>query len=175
MRAWGLCVVGLLLVACASAGTPLLRLSPAALQRTLALQQQLVVQAGGRTERVEVLLEADASEVKLALLSLGQVAARLEWDGQSLRQSQASWWPKAVSGERVLSDLQFVLWPADAVRQALPTPWTLEATERERVLRRGDEVVMRISYPSPLRAELEHVREGYRLSIESRPAEGEAS
>jgi hypothetical protein len=166
-------VAVLLLAACATApgATLLLRLAPSALERSLALQQQLTVQVGERTDRIDVLLEVDASTVRLALVSLGQTGARLEWDGRELTQTQAAWWPKAVSGERVLSDLQLVLWPAAAVRAALPAGWTLEANAGERLLRQGAETVVSIRYPSASLTELVHWRDGYRIRIDSRPLE----
>jgi hypothetical protein len=173
MRAW-LSILTLAMAACAAPATPLLRLPPSALQRTLALQQQLTVQASERTERVDVLLEADEHSVRVALVSLGQTGASLEWDGRDLRLVQAPWWPRAVSAERVLSDLQLVLWPAEAVRAALPAGWTLEATASERLLRQGSDVVMRVSYPSATSAQLEHLRDGYRIRIDSRALEGDS-
>ena len=152
--------------------TPLLRLAPSALGRTLALQQQLTVQAGARTERLDVLLEADAQTVRLALLGMGQTGASLEWDGHDLKQTQAPWWPRAVSAERILSEMQLALWPADAVRQALPPGWTLEANAAERLLRQEGRAVIRIRYPSPTRLEFEHLRDGYRIDAESVSLDG---
>jgi hypothetical protein len=155
----------------AAGAAPLLRLAPSALGRTLALQQQLTVQAGNRVEHIDVLLEADAQTLRLALLGMGQTGASLEWDGHDLKQTQASWWPRAVKAERVLSELQLALWPADAVRQALPPGWTLEADAATRLLRQGDQAVIRIRYPSPTRVELLHLRDGYRIDAESRNLE----
>lgn len=168
------------MVGCASAplptanepDSPLLRLAPASLGRTLALQQQLTVAARGQTHRLDVILEADADGVRLALMNLGQTVARLEWDGQKLNETRASWWPAAVKGERILSDLQLVLWPAPAISAALPAGWTLDAREEERVLRREGTVVATVNYPSATRAELVNLRDGYRLSIDSRPLGG---
>ena len=76
---------------------PPLRLSPASLGRSLALQQHLTVRAAGREQQMDALLEADPARVKLALVALGQVAARIEWDGQALDEWHAPWWPAAVS------------------------------------------------------------------------------
>lgn len=181
------CALALLLAAatpfitgCASAPTPtanepdspLLRLAPASLGRTLALRQQLTVAARGQTHRLDVILEADADSVRLALMNLGQTVARLEWDGQKLTESRASWWPAAVKGERILSDLQLVLWPAPAISAALPGGWTLDASDKERVLRRQDTVVATVNYTSATHAELVNLRDGYRLSIDSRPLGG---
>jgi hypothetical protein len=153
--------------------TPLLRLPPAALGRSLALQQRLDVFVHGRApQQVEVLLEADAQAVRLALVSLGQTAATLQWDGQQLQETRAPWWPAAVRGERILSDLQLVLWPAEAVRAALPTGWTLEASTEQRVLRLNGDAVATVRYAGAQHAELVNLRDGYRLAIESRSLGG---
>ena len=148
---------------------PLLRLAPAALGRTLALQQQLVVEAHGQTQRVDVLLEADPDAVRLALLNLGQTVARLEWDGRQLQATKAAWWPAEVRSERILSDLQLVWWPADAVRAALPAGWALSASPAQRELAQGSELVTVVRYLSPMIVELDNRRAGYRLRIESVP------
>ena len=147
--------------------TPLLRLSPATLGRSLALQQQLAVTAAGQTQRVEVLLEADPDVVRLAVLNLGQTVARLEWDGQRLQETRSAWWPAAVRGEFILSDVQLVWWPADAVRAALPPGWTLRETPDRRELAEGGELAVVVRYLSPAQVELDHLRAGYHLRIES--------
>lgn len=178
---WLSALLALLLAAgCATSPTPtanepdspLLRLAPASLGRTLALQQQLTVAARGQTHRLDVILEADADSVRLAMMNLGQTVARLEWNGRELTETRVSWWPAAVKGERILSDLQLVLWPAQAISAALPGGWTLDAHAGERVLRREGTVVATVSYPSATRAELVNLRHGYRLSIDSHPLGG---
>ncbi len=153
---------------------PLLRLSPASLGRMLALQQSLDVSLPARPDapqHLDLILEADASSVRMALLSLGQTVARLSWDGNELSETRAPWLPEALRADRTLSDLQLVLWPAEAIRAALPEGWSLDSNARERVLRQRGEAVVTISYPSPLQAELAQLREGYRIHIESRPLE----
>lgn len=150
--------------------TPLLRLPPATLGRTIAVQQQLTVTAKAQTRSIDVLLEADAESVRLALLAMGQTAARLVWDGTRLDEKRAAWLPAAVSGERILSDLQLALWPEDAVRDALPAGWFLDATPAQRVLRFQRTPVATVVYASPTRIELDQLRDGYQLVIESRTA-----
>jgi len=156
----------------AATASPSLRLSPASLGATLALQQQLTVTAAGQTHRLEVLLEADASTVRMAVLSLGQTAARLEWDGARLTQQRAPWWPGLVTAERILDDLQLTLWPAQAVAAALPPGWTLSDGVGLRVLSRDGQAVVRVRYESRNSSELVHLLEGYRVRVESRVLEG---
>lgn len=153
---------------------PLLRLAPDSLGRELFLQQRLSVHAGGKAQSLDVMLEVDADSVRLAVLGFGQTAARLEWDGVEMRESHADWWPAAVRGERILNDLQLVLWPAEAIRRALPQGWTLDAAAEQRVLRQAGEAVVRVVYVSPSHAELLHERDRYRIVIESAQAGGES-
>lgn len=147
--------------------SPQLRLSPASLGKTLALQQQLTVTVAGQTHRVEVLLEADPQAVRVAVLSLGQTAARLEWDGVHLTQSRASWWPDAISAERILDDMQLMLWPAAAVSAGLPPGWSLASSEALRVLSRDGQAVVQVIWEAPNVSELVHLRQGYRVRVES--------
>ena len=161
-----------LLVGCAMPmighrNTPMLRLPPAALGRTLALHQQLVVESHGQVQRVEILLEADDVDVRLALLSLGQTVATLSWDGHHFRETQAAIWPASVRAARVLSDLQLVWWPVDAVREVLPVGWILRDGPLGRELAYGAEVVTLVRHLSPTVVELHNLRERYRLLIES--------
>lgn len=153
-----------------SSQAPLLRLSPASLGRSLALQQQLTVTAVGGEQLFDLLLEADAERLQLALLRFGQTAARLAWDGSRLDEWHAPGWPAALRGERILSELQLVLWPAAAIRAALPAGWTLDDGGGRRVLRHDGEAVIAVDHPVPDAAVLVHLRDGYRLRIRSRPA-----
>ena len=192
------------LAGCASApapdsarATPQLRLAPALLGRPLNLQQHLTLQAPGREQQLDVLLEADARHVQMGLLAMGQVAARLDWDGTTLDESRAAWWPQAVSGSRILSDLQLTLWPVAAIQAALPAGWSLVEDGNVRTLSQGGEVVTVITRLCPPTAdstaargtanpsscapsqdpsaastliELDQRREHFKLTIESREA-----
>jgi hypothetical protein len=145
----------------------LLRLPPSALGRDLALRQHLEVEVGGRRIEFDALLEADASELNLALLVFERPLARLRWDGVSLQSQHQPGWPAAVAAERVLSDLGLLLWPAAAVAAALPPGWTLSADARQRELRWQGEPVERVTYRSPSQVLIEHHQDGYRMTIES--------
>jgi hypothetical protein len=154
---------------------PLLRLPPASLGRSLAQQQLLTVTVNGQSRQLDVMLEAEPGAVRLALLANGQTAARLEWDGVQLKETRAPWLPAVVSSERVLSDLQLVLWPIEAIRGALPAGWSLrsDAQGGRSLLNLGEEVTS-VRYPTPSRAELTQRRDGYSLIVESRDLGGGA-
>jgi hypothetical protein len=161
------------LAACATAPPPSrempqLQLAPAALGRTLNLQQHLTLQAPGHEQQLDVLLEADDRRVQLGVLSMGQVGARLDWDGKTLKEDKASWWPQAVSGARILSDLQLTLWPVRAIQAALPPGWALADSDGTRTLTQGGEVVTVVRRLSPGVVEIDQQREHFKLRIESR-------
>lgn len=169
---WLLSLLVLLLAACAS--TPpagqeqlTLRLSPASLGHELALQQRMTVSAYGQSQQMDVAIEVDAQAVRMAVLTFGQTVARLDWDGRELSESRVKGWPEAVTGARVLSDLQLVHWPLEAIRPALPAGWRVENEGGERVLRHGDAPVIRVRYPAPGSAELDNLAGGYHLKLEA--------
>ena len=155
--------------------TPQLRLAPALLGHPLELQQHLTLQAPGHDQQLDVLLEADAQHVQLGVVAMGQVAARLAWDGTTLTEERAPWWPQAVSGARILSDLQLTLWPVAAIQAALPAGWSLSESGDVRTLRQDGEVVTLITRTGPQVVELEQRREHFKLKIESRAASDAAS
>jgi len=153
---------------------PTLRLSPASLERRLDLQQHITVQAAGREQQMDVLLEADPARVKLAVVALGQVAARIDWDGRTLTEWRSTWWPASVPGARILNDMQLSLWPLAAVQAALPAGWHASEDGAARTLFQDGEAVMVVRHPSADVIELEQRRAHYRLTVVSQPA-GEAS
>lgn len=161
----------------ANPSVPLLRLAPAALGRTLSLQQLITVQIrtphGEQTREIQALLEADATHTRLAALAGGQVLARLDWDGTDLRATRSPWAPAEVVPERILSDLQLSLWPVPAIRAALPAGWRLEASAGVRRLVTGDDVAVEVSYPNDMTTEFVQHRDGYRLTIRTLAMHGE--
>ncbi|QBK05255.1 DUF3261 domain-containing protein [Hylemonella gracilis] len=160
---------------------PLLRLPPASLGRSLALEQRIRIEARDENgaplrRQIETLLEADPHALRIVLLYMGQTAAVLEWDGRRLKETRSSWWPATLRGERILSELQLALWPAEAVRTALAEfpdgVWTLDADETGRTLRQDGEAVVQIRYQDGIGlVELQHLRDGYRLTIRSHSLE----
>lgn len=167
-------MIGLLLLGgCAGMPGPrpgeelLLRLTPASLGRTLGLRQHLVVTAAGRSQAVDVALEVDPQELRLAVLGMNQTMVRMVWDGQTLQQTRANWLPEVVRGERILSDLQLVWWPADEVRAALPQGWALETTDTQRRLLWKGQEVMRVDYRGNQHVDVFNWRAAYQLQIDS--------
>lgn len=154
---------------------PFLRLAPAALGRPLSLQQQLTLRVAGREQQMEVLLEADPARVKLAVVALGQLAARIEWDGTTLSEWHSPWWPPAVSGERILGDMQLSLWPLAAVQSALPAGWQASEDGGTRTLSRDGAPVVVVRHPSAGVVELDQRRDHYQLTIVSQAAAAAAA
>lgn len=164
----------LLLAACASTRMPAplvqlptLRLPPSALPQPLQLQQRLQFRFGSHERELDALLEADGSEVRLAVQAMGQTGVRMVWDGATLQQTRAPWLPPQVRGERVLDDLQFALWPVAAIRAALPAGWTLVETGGQRRLEQDGKAWLLLEPLADGRVRLRNLAEGYELVIES--------
>lgn len=181
MKSGAILLGALALSACASllqsAGLPRFALAPAALGRELAVQQQLRFVIGPVTRSVGAYLEVDADALRLATLAGGQVGLGIEWDGKDLRARRAEWMPESLDPAQLLSDVQLVLWPIEALRAALPADCTLEQTPLLQPLARklvcGEDRVISVRYATPYSASgalprlivLEHP--GYRLELES--------
>jgi hypothetical protein len=79
--------------------------------------------------------------------------------------------PAVARDEDILEDLQLILWPADAVRQALPSGWRVEENGPRRTLLIGEMPVTVIHYSGQRRwsgkVELSNLRYQYRLIIQS--------
>ncbi|PLP99069.1 DUF3261 domain-containing protein [Cupriavidus pauculus] len=160
------------------ADTPLLRLSPASLGRTLRLEQQITVQypspQGEQTRDMLALLEADAAHTRLAAMAGNQVLARIDWDGHDLRVMRSPWAPPELKPERILSDMQLSLWPLAAIQAALPAGWRVDTADGVRQLRAGTEVVAEIRYPDAATTLFTQRRDGYRLTIRTLRDNGSA-
>ncbi len=166
-------LLGLMLAACATrqaapaVALPSLRLAPAALGHELAVQQRLVFRFGTHVRELDALLEVDAGAVRLAVQAMGRTGVHLQWDGVELVEQRSPWLPAAVRGERVLDDVQFSLWPADAVRAALPAGWELVETGDVRELRRNGQAWLVRERTSATTLQVHNRADGYDLTIES--------
>ena len=167
-------LLAVLLTACASQASrppgivlPPLRLAPAALGQDLAVQQRLVFRFGSHVRELDALLEVDAQAVRLAVQAMGRTGVTLQWDGTQLSEQRASWLPAAVRSERVLDDVQFSLWPADAVRAALPAGWTLAEHGQMRELSHEGRVWLSRERVNATTLQVRNLADGYDLTIES--------
>lgn len=167
-------LLGVLLAACASTRMPAplvqlptLQLAPSALAEPLQLQQRLQFRFGSHERELDALLEADGKQVRLAVQAMGQTGVRMVWDGHTLEQTRAPWLPPQVRGERVLDDLQFALWPADAIRAKLPAGWSLVEADGGRRLEQGGKAWLVLEPLDGGRLRLRNLAEGYELVIES--------
>lgn len=167
-----------LLAGCATAPPPApagarlhLRLAPAALGRSLSLQQHLSVEREGRTDQLDTALEIDAERVDLVGLAFGQRVMSLHYDGRELQVWRHFMLPKQVQGDDVLQDVQLTLWPADAIKKALPAGWELRESEGQRTLLLDGETIVVIDYPDRKpwggKVILTNLRYRYRLTIQS--------
>jgi hypothetical protein len=148
-----------------------LKLSPATLGESISLQQHLTVDWNGTSDELDIALEVDRQRLDLVGLVLGQRVLTLSYDGQILNSWRHPLLPAAVRSEDILEDLQLVLWPADAVREALPGGWRIEENSRRRTLLAGEMPVTVINYNAEPRwigdIELVNLRYHYRLIIQS--------
>lgn len=148
-----------------------LKLAPSALGASVNLQQQIRVERGGRVENLQAVLEVDAERVDLVGLALEQRVLSLHYDGRVLQSWRHPMLPAKFRSEDVLEDLQLALWPAEAIRQALPQGWRIEEHGRRRTLLLDDQPVMEIDYSGEPRwigkIDLANLRYHYRLTIES--------
>ena len=171
-----LALVGLAMLAgCATPGAfdgsvPSLKLSPATLGRPLDLQQHITLRAAGREQQMDVLLEADPARVKLAIVAMGQVAARIEWDGKTLTEWRSTWWPASVSSARILNDMQLSLWPLAVVQSALPPGWQASDDGDTRTLANDGATVLVVRHPGADVIEIDQRRDHYQLTIVSQRA-----
>jgi hypothetical protein len=72
-----------------------------------------------------------------------------------------------VRSERVLDDVQFSLWPADAIRAVLPAEWELHETGDTRALRREGRAWLVRERAGETTLRVRNLAEGYELTIES--------
>ncbi len=173
MRRW-LPILLTLLVACAGPSSnevPLGFVAPAAFGRTLTLTQQITVVAMGETRSFEAVVAIDPERVDLAALAMGRRMIAVHLDASGLREDRSPLLPDAVSGARILRDLQLAYWPREALAAALPAGWTVEEGERSRDVLLNGASILHIEYSGEPRwrgrTTLEHRRFGYRLTIES--------
>lgn len=150
-----------------------LMLAPNTLGESIVLQQSLRVERDGRIDHLDVALEVDPERLQMIGLAFGQRVLRLSYDGRNLQTWRHLLLPSQVRAEDILEDVQLTLWPAEAIRQALPEGWRIEENGLRRTLLLNDTAVMLIDYSNKIRwngkVELLNLRYHYRLIIRSAP------
>lgn len=176
-RAAGALLLALALGGCATKETgPArlgLKLPPAALGRSISVQQHLTVQRGGSTNDLDVALEVDPAHVSVVGLAFGQRVLSLDYDGRELKEWRHPMLPSQVRAADVLEDLQLTLWPVADIAKVLPKGWQIEEQGLRRTLRLDGQVVATIDYSGATRwqgtAVLDNQRYKYKLTVESAP------
>jgi hypothetical protein len=152
-----------------------LRLTPAALGESISLQQRLDVEGQGRSAQLDVALEVDVARIDLVGLALGRRVLSLHYDGETLQSWRHPMWPAQLRAEEVLENLQVTLWPVDAIRQALPTGWSIEESGLRRTILQNGLAIMVIDYSAlPFwggKVEVANLQFDYRITIQSIPNE----
>lgn len=146
-------------------------LSPASFGQALNLQQQVHVEAQGRSVDFDAVLDIAPDAVTLVGLTLGQRMLTVRYDGATLSEQRHPALPAEVRGADILSDVQLALWPEGAVRAALPSGWTLIDDGQRRTLTHDARDVSVIAYDGVPRWQgritLESLQPAYRLVIRS--------
>ncbi len=152
-----------------------LALSPASFGRTLSLQQQVHVEYADRTVDLDAVLDIAPDSLTLVGMAFGQRMLTLRYDGVKLRETRHPMLPRDVHGADILTDVQMALWPADAVRAALPAGWVLTDSDTLRTLSKDGTPQITIGYDAvphwASRVIMQNLRYDYRLVIRSVAAE----
>jgi hypothetical protein len=146
-----------------------LQLSPASFGKAASFTQRLTVTTDLKSQTVDALLEVDATAIRIAFVSLGQTVGTLSWNGRDLQAQSTVPLPEALTAARVLTDIQLVWWPVDALKRGLPTAYTLDAGTSSRVLLKAGVPVATVRFEgtgSHRKASLTHHGQ-YRLEIDS--------
>jgi uncharacterized protein YbdZ (MbtH family) len=148
-----------------------LALSPASFGRTLSLQQQVHVEYAGRTVDLDAVLDIAPDSLTLVGMAFGQRMLTLRYNGVKLVERRHPMLPRDVRGADILTDVQMALWPADAVRAALPAGWTLVDSDTQRTFSKDAQEMVTVSYDATPHWQslvtMRNLRYDYRLVIRS--------
>jgi hypothetical protein len=146
-------------------------LSPASFGRTLSLQQQVHAEYAGHSVDFDAVLDIAPDSLTLVGMKLGQRMLTLRYDGVKLDEKRNPLLPRDVRGADILTDVQLALWPADAVRAALPAGWTLTDSDTQRTFSKDALEMVTISYDAVPHwtslVTMRNLRYDYRLVIRS--------
>jgi hypothetical protein len=149
-------------------------IAPSAAGKEVEVEQSVRVEsrAGTRFDTLAA-VELDARVLRVVAVGpLGNRIMSLEWDGKHYTEQRDPHVPADFPLKLVLRDLELALFPAGAVRTALPSrAWSLVEAPRHRELRHDGKPVIVIDYSNddPWKAKIDfrHLTIGYRLRIET--------
>lgn len=146
-------------------------LKPSDYPETISLRQLVQVNHNGREVELDAVLDISPEAVTLVGMVYGQRVFTLRYDGTTLEESRSMMMPREIRGSDILSDMQLSLWPTASIRAALPAEWSLSDSSEQRVLSRGEQAIISITYEnressSPLLRLVNH-EVGYSLFIRS--------
>lgn len=157
------------------------KLSPSGFHGEVSLAQRLSFKSakgvpGNAPRQLDILLEIDTRQVRLAGIAMGQRVLSLRWDGATMDVQRHPLLPVQVDPARILRDIQYAFWPTADLQASLPTGWQLQDKPRQRELLRGQTPVIRINYESDTprwqgTVRLDNTLEGYQLEIRSQVQE----
>lgn len=173
--------MSLLLAGCASAppvqrtATPERPLvAPTALGAERSVNQVVRGSAGDREMTLNcVVTVKDGQMTVVGLNAMGVRLFTIRYDGRDARLEQSLPAPQQLTPARLLADLQFVFWPADALEQPLKQQgWDISDSPGTRRLRRGGKLIAEAHYasddPWSGRSWLVNLEYGYSLQIDSK-------
>lgn len=124
-----------------------------------------------RTVDLDAVLDIAPDSLTLVGMAFGQRMLTLRYNGVTLDEKRHPMLPPNVRGADILTDVQMALWPAEAVRAALPAGWTLTDSDTLRTLSKDALTMVTISYDAAPHwialVTLRNVRYEYRLVIRS--------
>lgn len=91
-------------------------------------------------------LELNQHRIAIAgLTPQGMSLFNLSYDGNTLDMTQSPLLPKQVSPENIVKDVQLAFWPVDLIQKQLSTPWRLVATDKQRHLFAGNQLIAEVN------------------------------
>jgi hypothetical protein len=156
LRGASLLLVSLLLAGCATLGlprppTPPL-LAPAVLGEVRSASQTLDVAYADRNLSLQCALQVDGQTLTLiAIGPLGRRALTLHYDGKEIAAQSDGEVPRQFTPERMLADLELMLWPVSAWQEKfIGSDWQLsEPRPGVRRLRWRGRLVAEVHYETP--------------------------
>lgn len=150
-------------------------LAPSTAQKSFSANQILNVTHNGQTHQLESLLEWDSSSIRLAIVKFGKRIMTVNYDGVRVDVQKEAFVPDALQGEQVLSDIQLVYWPTEALKIALPADFSITDADDVRTVSYKNQMIYRINYhadhnisaPRENSVHLSHLIYGYEMTVQS--------